>query len=402
MINRPYYEKQLINAQNKEIVKVLTGVRRCGKSSLLKLLGEQLIAQGTPESNIISISFEYPTYDNLQAASDFYSYVKSRLPKTGSAFLFVDEVQELETWAKVINGIRAEFDIDIYVTGSNSRMFAGEHLTYLSGRYIPIEIFPLSLPEYCHFKNRALPEPGEQETLYDEYISMGAFPAVALAPNNDFAQLILNGLYDSIYSRDIIQRGKIRNEAAFLRVASFIFDNIGNQTSAHALANTLNSGGHKIGSDTVDNYLNLMCSAFLLYPCARYDIRGKERLSTNGKYYVVDPGLRNRVLGSRMSDHGHITENMVFLELKRRGLEVNVGIFAKTELDFIAQSQEQRFYIQVSETVLDQQVLEREIAPFRKLKDGYPRILITKDRTDYSVEGVRHLNFYDFLFGQEL
>ncbi|MCL2883718.1 MAG: ATP-binding protein [Coriobacteriia bacterium] len=410
MISRPLYENKLIGAQNPEVVKVLTGVRRCGKSSLLRLLGDHLINSGVPKNNIISINFEYPTLNDLQTAANFYEYVKQRLPQSGPAFLFVDEVQELEAWAKVINGIRAEFEVDIFVTGSNSRMFAGEHMTYLSGRYIPIEVYPLSLAEYSVFKGNVSPvtsgkesitasTTSEHEGLYTEYVRLGAFPAVALARDTDFAQSILDGLYDSVYSRDILLRGKIKNEAAFLRVASFVFENIGSQISAHAVANTLKSTGHKISSETVDNYLGLMGNAFLIYPCACYDIRGKERLRTNGKYYVVDPGLRNRVLGFRSSNHGHVAENMVFLELKRRGFEVNVGRIANTELDFIAQSHEQRFYIQVSETVLDPAVLERETAPFRKLNDGYPRVLITKDRADYSVEGVRHLNFYDFLFG---
>ena len=402
MINRPEYESRLINSQNEEVVKILTGVRRSGKSSLLRLLGKHLISGGLPEKNIIEINFEYPRFVELQNPANFYLYVKERLPESGPAFLFVDEVQELDEWAKTINGIRAEFNIDIYATGSNSRMFAGEHLTYLSGRYIPIEVYPLSFLEFFRFKGADPSDFSIHEALYNEYSSRGSFPAVVLAENADFAQALLGGLYDSIYSRDILLRGKIRNETAFRRVANYVFDNIGNPTSSNSIANTLKNAGHAITSDTVDSYLTLMGGAFLVYPCARYDLRGKELLKTNGKYYVVDSGLRNRVLGFRTSNHGHLSENMVFLELKRRGFDVNVGILGAAELDFVAQSQGARFYIQVSETALDPKVLNREIAPFSKLTDGYPRILITKDRVDYSTEGIRHINFYDFLLGATL
>ena len=402
MINRPVYERKLITSQNEEVVKILIGARRSGKSSLLGLLGKHLVLNGLPEKNIIEINFEYPRFVELQNPANFYRYVKEHLPESGPAFLFVDEVQELDEWAKTINGIRAEFKIDIYATGSNSRMFAGEHLTYLSGRYIPIEVYPLSFLEFFIFKGADSSDFSIHEAIYNQYSQLGSFPAVVLAENADFAQSLLGGLYDSIYSRDILLRGRIRNETAFRRVANYVFDNIGNPTSANSIANTLKSAGYAITSDTVDNYLALMSSAFLVYPCTRYDLRGKEHLKTNGKYYVVDSGLRNRVLGFRNSNHGHLSENMVFLELKRRGFDVNVGILGAAELDFVAQSQGARYYIQVSETVLDPLVLSREIAPFYKLTDGYPRILITKDRADYSRDGIRHINFYDFLLGLNL
>jgi len=402
MFSRPIYERKLVDSQNADVVKVLTGVRRCGKSTLLKLFRKHLVSQDVPEKNIIEIDFELPVFADLQDSRSFYQYMKDRIPEAGPTYLFVDEVQELEEWAKTINGVRAEFNADIYVTGSNSRMFAGEHLTYLSGRYIPIEVYPLSFSEYCSFKKIDVTQLTILDGRYDDYLRMGSLPAVSLAQNAEFAQSLLNGLYDSIYSRDILLRGKIRNEAAFLRVAHYAFDNIGNQTSPNAIANSLKSAGHAISSDTVDNYLTLMCNAFLLYSCPRYDIRGKELLRTNGKHYVVDTGLRNRVLGFRSSNHGHITENMVFLELRRRGYEVSVGTLPESELDFLAQSQDGRIYIQTCETVLDPDVYKRELAPFSKLKDGYPRILITKDRLDYSTEGIRHINLFDFLLGAQL
>jgi predicted AAA+ superfamily ATPase len=389
--------------QDPELVKILVGVRRCGKSSLLALLREHLLGQGVPQENILEVNYEFLSNAPLKSQGAFYGHVRAWVEGKDSAYLFVDEVQELESWAQTINSVRAEFKVDIYVTGSNSRMFIGEHLTYLSGRYLRIDVYPLSLKEYADFKGiKTAFAPYAIEGLYDGYALDGSFPAVVLASDKALAQTILEGLCDSVLNRDIVQRGHIRNEAAFQKVALFVLENIGNQTSAHAIANSLKSAGHSISADTVDNYLTLMCNAHLLYRCHRYDIRGKERLKTNGKYYVVDSGLRNHVLGQRGGNRGHVTENMVFLELRRRGYDVTVGAIDRTEIDFVARRQNEQCFIQVSETVLDPTVLARELTPFARLREPYPQILITKDRGDYSTEGIRHRNLYDFLLGEDI
>lgn len=402
MIPRPQYTEKLLSAQDPEIVKILTGVRRCGKSSLLKILKENLMATGVPSDRFIEINFEFASFQHLQDPPSFHRYIRELLTESATTYLFIDEVQELDQWAKTINELRAEFDIDIFVTGSNSRMFVGEHLTYLSGRYIRIEVFPLSFREYLVFRNTE--NELEQKDIiqhYSDFITYGSLPAVALAQDPNQAHSLLDGLYDSIFTRDIILRGKIRNEAAFIRVMKFVLDNIGSQTSAHNIAEILKKEGHPISSDTIDNHLELMCKAYLLYQCDRYSIRGKERLKTNGKYYVVDNGLRNRALGYPKGNHGHITENTIFMELRRRGYEVSVGMLPQNEIDFFAKRHTEQAYIQVCETVLDPKTLDRELAPFKKLNDGYPRVLITKDYEDYSFEGIRHINFYDFLLGAE-
>jgi predicted AAA+ superfamily ATPase len=383
-------------------VKVLTGVRRCGKSTLMSLFRNELFEQGVRAEQILEVSLEHASAASLCDPLAFKNYITERLPEKAPAYLFVDEVQELESWAQVINGIRAEYGLDVYVTGSNSRMFSGEHLTYLSGRYVRIEVYPLSLAELAIFKGISMDTTSSVERLYEHYVTEGAFPAVALAKDVELASAILDGLYDSVFSRDIILRGKIRNEGSFLRVAAYVLDNIGSQTSANKIANSLKSAGHSISTDTVDAYLKLMCSAYLLYRCDRFDIRGKERLKTNGKYYVADQGLRNRVLGLRSGNRGHVTENVVFLELIRRGFDVSVGTLPNSEVDFIAQDKDTRCYIQVSETALDPAVLAREIEPFSSINDAFPRILITKDHTDFSTEGIRHINLYDFLLGEPL
>lgn len=401
MIPRPSYVDKLLAVRDPEIVKVITGVRRCGKSTLLALLRERLLRDGISSERIVTVDLELASNFALADPVEFVQHVISLLPKDESSFLFVDEVQELGPWARVINGLRAEYPLlDIYVTGSSSRMLAGEDASYLSGRYIEIKAYPLSFKEFFDFGGGS--QVSTLEGALTEYERYGSFPAVVLAKEPAIKEAILAGLFDSVFTRDVVLRGRIRNQAAFARVSSFVLDNVGSETSAHSIANVLKSSGHGVGSDTVDAYLNLMCMAYLTYRCERYDIRGKERLRTNGKYYVVDTGLRNQMLGADRGNRGHVTENLVFLELLRRGYEVSVGVLPQAEIDFVAQSPAGRIYIQVSETILDPNVYAREMGAFSKLKDGYPRIIITKDREDLSHEGVRHLNLCDFLLGEEL
>ena len=237
----------------------------------------------------------------------------------------------------------------------------------------------------------------QRENAFNEYLRLGSFPAVALTKDKLLADTIISGLFDSIFSRDILLRGKIRNEGVFYKVAKFVFDNIGNNISANVIANTLKSQGHKISSDTVDNYLTLMCNAFVIYQCERYDIRGKERLRTNGKYYVADLSLRNKLLGYKQSDLGHLIENLVYLEYKRRGYDVYIGKYDTLEIDFIAVKDDEKMYVQVALSALDETVLEREIRPFSLISDKYPKILITADSLDISQDNFTHKNLYDFL-----
>jgi len=422
--------EKLLDSQNPELVMVLTGVRRSGKSSLLTMLKDCLLQQEVPQSRILEINFEHFQNVGLKEPEAFYKQVKSWLAlsensPSANLYLFIDEVQELADWAKIVNSIRAEFKIDIYVTGSNSRMFSGEHLTYLSGRYIQIDVLPLSFREFLDFKGivadntlsfantdseeftdsfNALSLPALSK-LYREYVTLGSFPAVVLANSEALAHDILDSLYDSVFTRDILYRGGIRDEAAFLRVARFVLDNLGSQTSSNVIANTLKSSGHPIDAKTVDNYLQLMCNAYLLYQCRRYDIRGREHLRTNGKFYVVDLGLQKRVTPQQGSNRGHVTENLVFLELLRRNYDVSAGVSPRSnaEIDFVAQKPVgEKAYIQVCESVLDPNTYRRELAAFDKLNDGYPRILITKDLEDCSAEGVKHMNLYSFLLGKRI
>ena len=364
MIRRPLYMNKLEDLKAPELVKAIV-VRRCGKSTLMRQLRNDLVEGGTSPDSIIYVDFELPSNSSLTDPDAFIAHVAERANREGPKYLFVDEVQELDRWEPTINGLRAEFGLDIYVTGSNERMFSGEDMTYLSGRYV------------SQFVGIDVSERQAAEDAYELLVREGGFPAVALAPTDALKHAILDGIYDSVFTRDILLRGRIRNEAAFARVASFVLDNVGNQTSASAIEKALGAGGHRVSAETIDNYLSLMQKAHLIYRCDRYDIRGKERLRTNGKYYVVDPGLRNRVLGLRAGNRGHLTENMVFLELIRRGYDVSVGTLPNAEIDFVVQDGRSISYVQVSETVLDPTTLERELTPFAKLSDGFPRVLIT-------------------------
>ena len=395
MIVRNYYLDKLIQAKGSDFIKIITGIRRCGKSTLLQMFKEHLLQNGVDNSQIIDISFEKFEFDYLRSASALHTYVADKISdKQKIYYLLIDEVQELECWPRIINSLRTSFNIDIYITGSNSRVFSGEYLTYITGRYIEISVYPLSFKEFMQFRGYT----NEQSSLaFNEYLRLGSFPAVALTKDKLLANTIISGLFDSIFSRDILLRGKIRNEGVFYKVAKFVFDNIGNNISANVIANTLKSQGHKISSDTVDNYLTLMCNAFVIYQCERYDIRGKERLRTNGKYYVADLSLRNKLLGYKQGDLGHILENLIYLEYKRRGYDVYIGKYDSLEIDFIATKNEEKIYVQVALSALDEKVLEREIRPFSLVNDKYPKLLITADNIDISQESFTHKNLYSFL-----
>lgn len=394
MIIRKSYLDKLIQYRDNDFIKVITGVRRSGKSSLLVLFKEYLLSQGVEEKQIIEINYEKFQFDDLKDGSSLHVYFKEKEVYGKRMYFLIDEVQELSEWAKVINSLRVSFNADLYVTGSNSRMFSGEHLTYLSGRYIEVKVLPLSFKEFLDFKGY---EEQMAEDYFNEYLRIGSFPAVSLAGRQELVEAILSGLFDSIFTRDIILRGNIRDEGSFYKVAKFVFENIGNSTSANAIKNTMISSGHKITSDTVDNYLQLMCDAHMLYQCERYDIRGKERLKTNGKYYVVDTGLRNKLIGYRQGNSGHVIENIVFLQLLRLGYEVNVGKNMSYEVDFIAVKGMHRLYFQVSLSALDELTYEREMNSLLKINDQYPKYLITMDKIDLSKDGIIHVNLFDFL-----
>ncbi len=397
MIKREMYLNKMLEFRDTDFVKILTGVRRSGKSTLLELFKKELLSEGIKNENIIEINYEKYQFSEFKSDVNLHAYVKNKITDRNKTYLLIDEVQELTNWAEVINSLRVSFNIDIYITGSNARLFSSESLTYLSGRYVEIKVFPLSFKEFLLFKQY---DDKNAERYFDEYLRIGSFPAVSLAGNNELIEAIISGLFDSIFTRDIVLRGKIKDEGAFYKVAKFVFENIGNNTSANKIKNTLSSNGHKISSDTVDNYLKLMCDAHMLYQCERYDIRGKERLKTNGKYYAVDTGLRNRLIGYKQANLGHIIENITYLEFLRQGFSVSVGKHLEQEVDFICSKANKIIYIQVCLSALDENTYARELNPLLQIKDQYPKYLISMDKLDLSTKGIIHLNLINFLLGQ--
>ena len=393
MIIRNYYLEKLIALKNTEYIKIITGIRRCGKSTLLKMLKKHLISQEhIAENRIIEINYEKFQFDKLRDSRKLHEYITSQITSNELYYLFIDEIQELPQWPRIINSLRASGNIDIYVTGSNSRVFSGEHLTYISGRYTELKVFPLSFGEFKTFSNIE-----DNSNALNDYIRIGSFPALAITDNEAQREAISSGLFDSIFSRDILLRGKIRDEGKFFRIAKFIGDGIGSQMSVNSIMNTLKSQGYKISAETIDNYITLMCKSFLLYSCERYDIRGKDILRTNGKLYMADLGLRNQLVGYKTGNIGHQIENLVYIELLRQGYEVYVGKLDNKEIDFIATQNNTKIYVQVAMTALDENTLTRELDPFYKIKDNYRKILITADTIDLSRDGIEHINLYDFL-----
>lgn len=398
MIQRQRYLESLIRALDTDFVKILSGVRRSGKSTLLQLFKQWLLESGRSPDQIIEISFEKFEDDVYKDGKVLHALVRERADNERKLYLLIDEVQEMPSWAKVINSLHVSFDIDIYLTGSNARMFSGEYLTYLAGRYLEIKVYPLSFAEYLDFKG--LSHTDHLAASFETYLRNGAFPATALSVDEQLIQTINQGLFDSIFTRDIILHGQIREPGSFMKVAKFLFENIGSQVSANNIANSLKAVGSSIKADTVDHYLTLMCDAFMLYPCDRYDLRGRARLRTNGKYYVVDTGIRNQLIGVDHSNKGHVLENIVFLELLRRGYQVFTGKNGAAEIDFMVQKGNQKFYIQVAWSIMDEQTRAREFSAFSGIQDVFPRYVMTLDMFDFSEQGIVHLNVFEFLLGR--
>lgn len=397
---RPQYLAELTAVTGTDLVRVITGVRRSGKSTLLELYREHLVSNGLSPSQILTINFEDMAFDHLRDATVFHSYVLDAIERDAITHLHVDEVQELDQWARVINSLRTAQKLEICVTGSNASMFAGEGLTYLAGRYVTLEVFPLSLAEFRQFTQTPAAEPAE--VSYQRWMTTGGFARSVLEPSPDLVRQLNRDLFDSIFTRDIALRGEIRDTAVFLRVAAFVLDNAGSPLSANKIANTLKSSGISISTDTVDRYLHLLIDAHLIYPCHRFDTRGRGWLKTTPKYYWVDAGLRDALTGRRGSNTGHDLENQVYLELLRRRFEVFTGIGAGGKIDFLARKGDISIYVQVALTAMDERVLARKLSSFEGLPAGARCVLLTGDRITLDTGHVEQCNAFDFLAGAGL
>lgn len=399
---RDLYLRQLLaidaEPSARDMVRILTGVRRVGKSSLLRLYENHLVATGIDPTQIMSINFEDFSQDKLRDPQVFHDTISRAATEQSLRYLHVDEAQELTDWARVINSLREKYDLQITVTGSNASLFAGEGLTYLAGRYIAVDVLPLSLGEYRDFAR--IPKKAPHEQAYTKWMR-ATLPAAALLADPQVRRQAMNSVFDSIFARDIATRGQLRDTEAFLKVARFLFDNAGSPVSPGKIATTLASQGVKISPQSVDRFLGLMVSAHMFYPCRRYDTRGRDWLRTGAKYYFVDPGLRDALLGHRTSNTGHDLENMVFLELLRRGYQVSSAETPKGEIDFYAQRDRETRYIQVALSALEPTTLTRELRPFETLPAGSSCTLMTMDRLPLDTGAVAQLNAADFLAGAD-
>lgn len=401
MIHRPEYVNKIMAYKDTPFVKILTGVRRCGKSTIMKMLRLELEKQGISLERIISYNFDSLEYEGM-TAKQLFSIIKSQLSVNGKTYLFLDEIQEITNWEKVVNSLMSESDVDIYVTGSNSRMMSSEISTYLTGRYISFRIFPLSFREYLNFRKKFTTVDDPRKELV-RYLQLGGFPAIHLREyNKEEAYPIVRDIYNSTIFTDIVRRNQIRKVDQLERVVRYVFDNIGNTFSAASIAKYLKSEQRSLDNETVYNYLSKLESAYILHRCSRYDIKGKELLKTQEKFYLADPALRYSVLGYNADSAASMLENIVYLELLRRGYDVYVGKLEGYEIDFIATRQDEKIYVQVAQEIQSNSTREREYGRLLEIEDNYPKyVLLNDDYAGGNYQGIKTIHIADFLLNKD-
>lgn len=383
-------------------VKILTGVRRCGKSTILKMIMERLKTERhIPDERIISCRYDSMEYVDL-TAKDMYGQLKSRLSTEGKTYLFLDEVQEIEGWERVVNSLASDFDVDLYVTGSNSRMMSSEIATYLTGRYISFRIFTLSFGEYLMFKRQYAPV-SDAKTELANYVRLGGFPATHLqAYSQEEVYTIVRDIYNSTIFSDIVRRSQIRKIDQLERIVKYTFNNVGNTFSAKSIADYLKSEHRSLDNETVYNYLEKLEKAYLLHRCIRYDLQGRELLKTQEKFYLADVALRYSVLGYDADSVAASLKNIVYLELCRRGYTVNVGKTDGGEIDFVAERQNERLYVQVTQEIRSEKTAKREYERLLEIRDNYPKYVLTTDAfAGGNYQGIRTMHIADFLLSTE-
>lgn len=404
LINRPEYLKQLIQNKDVDLVKIITGIRRCGKSSLLDLFHQYLSKNGVLDENIIHMNLESLRYRDLSNYLNFYDYVSERIPKEGKTYLLFDELQVVEHWEKAIESFRLDFDVDIYITGSNAYLLSTEFSTLLSGRYVEVRMLPLSFKEFLNFYNFDMAITMEEK--FQKYLQFGGMPILREYKFNEArSNQALEGIYSTVVLRDILQRSNQADQIMLKKIVLFLCSNIGSITSPNSIGNILsnegemnNQKGKNIAGKTVNKYIDMLHSAFVFYPVHRYDVKGKQLLKTLEKNYIIDMGFRNMLLGYRDVDRGHIIENIVFLELIRRDYRVYIGKVGETEVDFVAEKPNEKLYIQVTESMQSQETRERELRPLRMISDNYEKIILSMDRNYInSYDGIKSLNLLDWL-----
>lgn len=399
MIERKEYMSALNRWRDKKTVKVVTGIRRCGKSSLLRMFRERLLAEGIETSQIQDINFEDIDNEPLLDYRALYSRVKASLRPDKMNYLFFDEIQMVDGFQRVVDSLFLLDNVDIYITGSNAYLLSGEIATLLTGRYVEIRLFPFSFSEYI----TGLPPGISMESAYREYIEYGAFPYILqIRDNKEMVREYLSGLYNTIVLKDVVSRKKITDVMMLQSIVRFLADNIGNISVIKRISDTMTSLGRKITSHTVENYVTALLDSFIFYSVPRYDAKGRQLLKTGQKIYLADTGLRNVINGTKGGDLGHILENVVYLELARRGYEIYVGKMGDAEIDFITIRQGQKCYYQVSLSVRDEATLRRELAPLESLPDSFPKYLLTLDNDPVVYhDGIKQIYALDWLLGKE-
>lgn len=396
-ISRKEYLDKLIAFKDKQIIKVITGVRRCGKSTIMEIYQDYLKSQGVKEEQIVSVNLEDFDLYELHEAKNLHSYIKERILQDKTTYIFIDEVQQCQEFPRVIDSLFLKKNVDIYVTGSNAYMLSSEIATLISGRYVEIKMLPLSFKEYVESTGNN----NELARKYSEYIQNSSFPyALNLKGQPKELKDYLDAIFNTIVVKDIAKRNKITDTMMLESVTRFVFDNIGSQLSTKKIADTMTSYGRKIDVKTVEKYLKSLMQSFIVYEAKRYNVKGKQYLKTLEKYYVVDIGMRYMLLGTSSIDVGHMLENVVYLELLRRGYDVYIGKIEDLEVDFVAMSPKKTIYFQVAATVRDEKTLKRELASLQKITDNYPKIILTLDEdpeADY--DGIRRINALDWLMG---
>ena len=396
MIERYEYLEELKKWKDKDLIKVITGIRRCGKSTLFELYIDYLKKCGIKDDHIISINLEFPEYD-FKDYKELYNYVNSKIKDNDMYYVFLDEVQVVDKFEKAVDGLYIKKNVDEYITGSNANLLSGELATLLSGRYIEIKMLPLSFKEYANYVQDT-----SLERLYTNYINKSSMPYALKLDDQDEVDKYLDSIYNTIIVKDIATRKKISDTAILKSIASFMFSSVGSVLSVKKIADTLTSNGRSISVHTVESYLDSLVESFIFNKVSRYDIKGKQYLQSGDKYYATDVTMRYALLGRKNIDLGHILENVVYLELVRRNYKVYIGKTGDKEVDFVAENSKGTIYFQVAYTVRDEKTLERELSALESINDHYPKFILTMDQdpeVDYN--GIRKINVLDWLLGEE-
>ena len=402
LIKRELYMSRIRPFIGTDLVKVMTGIRRCGKSVMLGLIKEELKESGVPETQFIAFNFEDMRNANLCTAQALHCEVVNRASEiSGKVYLFFDEIQEVTNWEKCINSLRVEMDCDIYITGSNARLLSGELATVLGGRYVEFTIYPFSYAEFMELYKDIFPDVTDS-VVFQRYLTLGGMPYLAnLHFVEEPSRQYLTDVYNSVVLNDVVKRNKIRDIDLLTRIVTYVIGNIGTTFAATSITKFLKNERRTVATDTVLNYIQYCVSAYLFYQVKRQDIQGKQVLSTNEKYYMADHGLREAVFGGNMRDINLVLENIVYMELLRRGYAITVGKIGAKEIDFICQKQEQKIYVQVTYLLASEETIQREFGIYESVRDNFPKYVVSMDEFDFSRNGIKHKNIREFLLMKE-